>query len=84
MINTIYSGAFNVARKDNTSYEAHRRWASENLKRYAVSLRYDTDQVLINYIEANKDNGGTSQIFKEALQLLIDSRQGRKENNTKW
>lgn len=74
MISTTYSGVFNVARKDNTSYEAHQRWAAENLKRYAVSLRYDTDQVLIDYIEANKGNGGTSQIFKEALQLLIDSK----------
>lgn len=72
--NTQKGSYIDMARKDNTSYEAHQRWAADNLKRYAVSLRYDSDQDLIDFIEANKDREGTSKIFREALQLLIDSK----------
>ena len=55
-----------------TSSEVKKRWMDANYKRYQVNLRYDTDQEIIDYIEANKERFGTTEIFRQALQLLID------------
>ena len=43
-----------------------------NYKSYRVNLRYDNDQDLIDYIEQHKEQFGTTEIFRVALQLLID------------
>lgn len=53
-----------------TSNEVKARWISKAYHRYHVSLRYDTDQHLIDYIEAHKDIGVT-QIIREALEAYI-------------
>lgn len=62
-----------TARKTTTSNEVKARWISANYKRYGVSLRYDTDGELIEYLEANKgeDGKGTTRIFREALTEYI-------------
>lgn len=62
-----------ATRKTTTSSEVKARWINANYKRYGVSLRYDTDQHLIDYLERHKsDEGkGTTQIFRDALDLYI-------------
>ena len=70
MIENIYKGSYN----DMANYSAQDRWRAENLKRFTFSLRIDTDQELINFIAQNKDRSGISEIIREALQMLIDSK----------
>lgn len=54
-----------------TSSEVKARWMEKAYKKYLISLRYDTDQDLIDYVEKNKDKVGTTQIFREALAEYI-------------
>lgn len=54
-----------------TSSEVKARWMEKAYRRYSVSFRYDTDQDIIDFIEANKDKVGTTQIIREALELYI-------------
>ena len=42
-----------------------------NYKRYQVNLRYDTDKEIIDYIEANKERFGTTEIFRAEMEMLI-------------
>lgn len=75
MIQNSFKGSYaDMAKASEAQYAANRRWDTANLKRYAISFRYDTDQALIDFIEANKGKDGTSQLFKEALELLMNSR----------
>ena len=55
-----------------TSPEVKNRWIKANYHQYTVNLRYDNDQDLIDYIEQHKEQFGTTEIFRVALQLLID------------
>lgn len=54
-----------------TSSEVKARWMEKAYKKYLVNLRYDTDQDLIDFVEANKDKMGMTQIFREALEEYI-------------
>ena len=54
-----------------TSTEVKNRWIKANYRQYTVSLRYDTDQEIIAYIEANKERFGTTEIFRAAMEALI-------------
>lgn len=54
-----------------TSTEVKSRWMAKNYSRYVISLRYDTDQRLIDFIEENKDTVGTTQIIREALEEYV-------------
>ena len=56
------------------NYSAQDRWRADNLKRYTFSLRIDTDQELIDFIAKSKDSANISEIVREALQLLVDSK----------
>lgn len=58
-----------MARKTETSSEVKKRWMDENYKRYGVSFRYDTDKVLIDYIESHKQeyDKGVTEVFRQAL-----------------
>lgn len=42
-----------------------------NYKSYRANFRYDTDQEIIDYIEANKERFGTTEIFRAAMEMLI-------------
>lgn len=53
-----------------TSSEVKLRWKQKNYQRYAVRLRYATDQHLIDFVEAHK-SAGVTQIFREALEAYI-------------
>lgn len=55
-----------------TSSEIKNRWKQANYKLYQVNLRYDEDQDLIDYIEQYKEQFGTTEIFRQALQQLIE------------
>ena len=61
---------------NNVSYpstEVKQRWIDNNYKRITVNLRYDTDQEIIAYIEANKERFGTTEIFRAAMEMLINN-----------
>lgn len=55
-----------------TSPEVKNRWNKANYRQYTVNLRYDEDQDLIDYIEQYKEQFGTTEIFRQALQQLIE------------
>lgn len=54
-----------------TSTEVKQRWIDANYKRYQISLRYDTDKELMDYIEKRKALAGTTEIFREALEEYV-------------
>ena len=59
--------------KSYTSNEVKTRWKQKNYKQFAVSLRYDADQELIDFVEKHKDKYGTTNIFRDALEMYIKS-----------
>ena len=59
--------------KTHTSTEVKNRWKKKAYKIYQISLRYDTDSELIEFIEGNKERIGTTQMFREALEQYIES-----------
>lgn len=62
-----------MARKTETSYEVRKRWMDKAYKRYAVNLRYDSDQDVIDFIEKHKEKYGTTNIFRDALEMYVKS-----------
>lgn len=56
-----------------TSYEVRKRWKDKAYCSYQVNLRYDIDKDLIDFIEHNKGTMGTTQIFREALEMYVES-----------
>lgn len=59
--------------KTRTSSEVKKRWMDKAYHKYAAYLRYDTDQHIIDYLEEHKDEKGTTQIIREALEMYIDA-----------
>lgn len=57
--------------KTHTSTEVKNRWKKKAYKIYQVSLRYDTDKELIDFIENNKERIGMTQMFREALEQYM-------------
>lgn len=64
-----------ASRKTTTSSEVKARWINANYKTYRVNLRYDTDQHLIDYMEAHKDAVGVTPIIREALEDYTNKKQ---------
>ena len=65
-----------AARKTHTSSEVKMRWMAENYKSYKVSLRYDTDQDMIDFVErfkAKNDGMGVSDIFRAGVETLMEA-----------
>ena len=54
-----------------TSTEVKTAWKQRNYKRYEINFRLDTDKDIIDYIAANKERFGTTEIFRAALEALI-------------
>lgn len=54
-----------------TSTEVKTAWKQRNYKRYEINFRLDTDKEIIDYIEANKERFGTTEIFRAAMEMLI-------------
>lgn len=57
---------------ERTSYDVRKGWDKANHKIYSVRLRYKEDAEIIEYIEAHKEEHGTSNIFREALAQFIN------------
>ena len=72
--NKLGQGGGNLAKyKTFTSNEVKTRWKQRNYKAYQVNLRYDTDRHLIDYVIGRQEKGQqTSEIFKEALEALVE------------
>ena len=61
-----------MAQKKSYTTEAQKvAWKKKTYHQYLVNLRYDIDQDLIDYIEANKDARGKTEIFRAALRAYI-------------
>jgi hypothetical protein len=60
-------------RMGKTSSEVKQRWKDKAYKRYTSYLRYDTDQEIIDFIEANKEKIGTSNLFRDALEMYMNA-----------
>ena len=56
-----------------TSTEVKQRWESKAYTKYLVRFRNDTDRNLVDYLEKNKERMGTSNIFRDALEMYIDN-----------
>ena len=59
--------------KTFTSTDVKRRYNEKTYKRIILYLRYDEDAELLEFIEANKDKLGTTQMFREALEMYIEA-----------
>lgn len=70
MTENIYKGSYN----NMADYSAQARWQAANFRRYTVNFKNEDDAELIAYIESNKSQQSTTDIFREALQMLIDSK----------
>ena len=70
-------GAMTKRAAERTSYEVRRRWDTANLKTYTVRLNLKNDAALIEYIDSKKDTVGTSNLFREALELHIANSAGK-------
>lgn len=62
-----------MSRLSQTKQEIRVAWDAAHYKRYTVKLRLDTDKEIIAYIEANKERFGTTEIFRAAMELLINN-----------
>ena len=60
-----------MARKTHTSTEVKQRWNEKTYRRYQAFFRYDTDKDIIDWIEEHKEEYGTTNIFRDAVELLI-------------
>ena len=56
-----------------TSSEVKQRWENKAYKKFLVRFREDADKEIIDYIEANKERFGTTEIFRAAMEALIKS-----------
>ena len=56
-----------------TSSEVKQRWENKAYKKFLVRFREDADKEIIDYIEANKERFGTTEIFRAAMELLINN-----------
>ena len=59
-----------TARKTTTSSEVKQRWEAGAYKKFLVRLRVDDDAELIGFVEKNKDEHGTTEIFRAGLEKL--------------
>jgi len=63
-------------RKTFTSTAVKSKWLAENYKSYKVSLRYDCDQELIDFVEqfkAKHDGQGVSDIFRAGIVAMMEA-----------
>ena len=56
-----------------TSSEVKMRYNSKAYKKIGVTFRKDTDADIIEFIEANKGKLGTTNIFRDALEMYIEA-----------
>ena len=54
-----------------TRQEIRNAWNKAHYRTFTASFRTDTDKEIIDYIEANKERFGTTEIFRAAMEALI-------------
>lgn len=54
-----------------TSSESKQKWENKAYVKYLVRFRYDTDKRLIDYIEKNKGEIGTTELFRNAFNEYL-------------
>lgn len=54
-----------------TSSEVKMRYNAKAYKKVSISFRLEEDADIIDFIEANKGKLGTTNIFREALEMYI-------------
>ena len=59
-------------RKNTTSTEVKQRWENSAYQEYMIRLRKEDDADLIAFIDENKDAIGTTELFRRALELLME------------
>lgn len=57
-------------RKTTTSTEVKNRWNAKTYKRYQVQLRKDDDADLIAWIDQNKEQYGTTELFRLGIEKI--------------
>lgn len=58
--------------KTKTSTEVKNRWNAKTYKRYTLSLRKESDEKYITFIEqAKSEDIGVTELFKRGLDLLM-------------
>ena len=62
-----------MARRTHTSSEVKQRWNNKNYKRIVVQFRYDSAQEMIDFVEKHKEKYGTTNIFRDALEMYMNS-----------
>ena len=62
-----------MARRTHTSSEVKQRWNNKTYKRIVVQFRYDSDQDMIEFVDKHKEKYGTTNIFRDALQMYMDA-----------
>lgn len=58
-------------RKTQTSTEVKQRYKDRVYRRYQVYLRFDEDYKIIEWVDSHKDTLGTTNIFRDALEMFI-------------
>ena len=61
-----------ASRKTTTSTEVKQRWENSAYQKYMIRLRKEDDADLIAFIDENKDAIGTTELFRRALELLME------------
>lgn len=64
-------------KKNYTSNEVKNRWLKKAYSRYLVSLRYDTDKDIIDYIEQEKKTQGVTEIFRKVFHEFLEKEKGK-------
>ena len=64
-----------------TSSEVKQRWENKAYKKFLIRFREDTDKEMIDYIEANKERFGTTEIFRAAMEALIKNGEFETQRN---
>lgn len=70
MLYTLYHAKVVIATaKTKTSTEVKNRWNAKTYKRYTLSLRYDDDDEVIEYLERHRtpDGKGVTNLIRAAL-----------------
>lgn len=62
-----------MARKTYTSSAVKQRYNNKTYKRIVIQFRYDSDQDMIDFVDRHKERYGTTNIFRDALEMYMNS-----------
>ncbi len=56
-----------------TSNEVKKRWMDKAYRSFKIYFRYDTDTELMEFIDKHKDKYGTTNLFRDAMEMYMKS-----------